>query len=472
MSSTSSSYIWTFMSRIGGQVIYLLTTMVLARLLSPDDFGMIGVLSIIFMVANTLSDAGLGGALMKEENLDRKNCGTIFLFNSIVSLSLYVIIFCLSDFIESFYEIEGLAKVARLMGLVFVFNALNLVPQNILRYNLKFKELSIISIISIVLAAIISIISALLHAGVYALVIYQLTQSISSVIMTYTATQYRISICFDKAAFRRMFSFGIFTTFSMVIDTIYENMIAAVFGKFMSVTSAGYVSQAKKLEEAASLSLIGTVNNTSFPLLAKLANDKQVFVGSVKTLIKKIPLLIYPLLIIVMVYAKEIITLMFGARWLPASEYLAIIIFAGFFIISDAICRNAIKALGAVQVLFYTTLAKRLIGCSVIIICGFISVNLILYAYVASAILGLIISSVALAKCLDDNYIKWIWISVSVLIPVIPICFLLEADYYLFKELSINIPLACLILCIYYFVVLPIFGVDAKSYVKKITARK
>jgi O-antigen/teichoic acid export membrane protein len=267
--NNTSGYIWNFLSRFGGQFIFLVANIVLARMLDPEDFGMVGVLSIIFLVANTLAESGLGGALIIEKEIRKEDCATIFIFNLCVSLTLYFFIFLFANKIESFYHIEGLGLIARCLGIVFVINALGVVPRTILAFQLRFKELCLLNIISSFLGAFVAIILAYSHFEVFSLVYYQIITAVIMTIGSIIVTRYSFPLNGSFESFKRLFSFGFYTTASGVVNTIYENLLTAIYGKFVNVGIAGFFSQAKKIEEASSQAFLAAVNNTTFPVLAK-----------------------------------------------------------------------------------------------------------------------------------------------------------------------------------------------------------
>lgn len=409
----SKAYIWSFVGKFGSQVLYLLTTLVLARLLSPDDFGIIGVLSVIFMVANTLSESGLGGALLMEKELKAINCSTIFVFNVSVSAFLYMLIFFCAPLIENFYNINGLSNIARVLGLVFVINSWGLVPRTVLLFKLQFKRLAIISLVGVICASAISIVMAFMNLGVYALVGYQLSLAIWTTLLLVYNSHYRFSFSFDYGCFKRMFSFGLFTTLTGVIDSIYENMMAAVFGKFMNVAQAGYLTQAKKIEEASSQALILTINTTSFPILSKLKDDIEHFKKEANALQKTIPLVIGPVLVILCVYSDFVISLMFGEKWIESASYLSLLVIAGYFMMNESINRNFIKSLGEVKRLFHYTILKRLFGIILILVLAFINVDYILFGYILSSFIAFIINSCLYANIIRENCLRTIWNSLK-----------------------------------------------------------
>lgn len=461
-----SAYIWNFISKFGGQLLWLITTMVLSRFLAPSEFGVIGVLSIIFMVANTLTESGLGGALVIQKELLKEDCSTISVFNIVVSILIYIIIFICAETIEAFYAVDGLANVTRILSLVFVINAWGIVPRTILYRELRFKAMCVISLIAVTISAIIAIILAFFDFGVYSLVSYQLVLALINTIGLFMMSHYRLCLKFRMSSFRKLFGFGFYTTITGVLDTIYENILAAVFGKFLNITQAGYLSQAKKIEEASAQSILSTVNNTAFPILAKKKNDIEAFKKEADTIITTVPLLIFPLLVIIGIYSKEIIGILFGEKWLPASEYLSLLVFAGAFMIYDAINRNFIKSLGCVDRLFIYTIIKRTIGCCVIITFAVVSVHMILYGYIISAIFGFLLNCQLYSKIIKERLLKNIVQSLKSMAIILPLFLCIYCIYIIMPNIIIKIIASILLLSIYYLYMLPVLGVNIVAKIK------
>lgn len=467
-----SAYIWNFVGKFGSQVLYLLTTMVLARYLSPEDFGIIGILSIIFMVANTLTESGLGGALVIEKEITKEDCATIFLFNTIVSSTIYLVLLLCADSIERFYEVNGLSNITRILGLVFVINSFGIVPRTILYRQLRFKGLCIITLIGVIVSSVVSIVMAIYDFGTYALVAYQISLALVVTLGTIILSRYKFPLGFRWGRFKKFFNFGYYTTITGIVDTVYENIIASIFGKYLSVSDAGYLTQAKKLEEASSQSLLSTVNNTAFPILAKYKDDLPAFKKEADTIILTIPLILSPALIILCLFSKEIIMLLFGEKWLPASDYLTILVIAGFFMILDSINRNFIKSLGFVKYLFRATIFKRTLGCIIIIISGLISIKYILYGYVLSAALGFSINCILYARLIKNGVWHVFIRSTRWIIPISLLSIISMIIQQTCNYLFVKLILMGTLLIIYYLQVLPLYGIKTIDIVKRLFYKK
>ena len=267
------------LAKVGPQTIYLFATILLARILTPDEFGQVGVLAVFISIASTLNDAGLSGSLIKEQNVTTIDYATINIFNIGISTILYLCLFISAGFIEEYFNSPGLKNVTRSLGLVFLINSISTVPRAKLYKELKFRTISWISLVSVTISCVMAIVAAHLNAGVYSLVIYQLLMASIAGLLIIVKSKYRFTLKFSIDSLKRLMSFGVYTTLSNIVDNIYENILVFVFGKALDIKQAGYLAQAKKLDDAAVAGCKDTVNSVSFPVLTKLQFERDKFIA-------------------------------------------------------------------------------------------------------------------------------------------------------------------------------------------------
>lgn len=372
--------------------------MIMARFLTPEDFGAIGVVSIVFFVARTLIDSGFGGSLINEKDIKDIDYSTVSVFNLVMGLGLYGLIIVFSGIIEDYFGILNLRYVMILLGLTLVISPFGLVPNTILQKNLRFSDLCKISVISIILANVISLVMAFYGFGVYALVANQVLQSLFSVIMLFAYSHYRFSFHFSYNSLRKLFSFGFFTALSSMVDEIYENLLTSLTGKYLNVQQAGYLSQSKRLEEAFSISLTSAISTVSFPILSKIKDNENAFMKESESIYRIILLISVPLLVIIAIFSKEVIFIMLGSQWIEASFYLKVLSVAGIFMVMETLIRIFIKSHGDAPALFYYTVLKRVIGICIIIMFMMISRELMIYGYVVGSFLAFVINLILFCR--------------------------------------------------------------------------
>ena len=455
------AYVWGLAGKFVPSFIHLVANIILARFLTPDDFGTIGVVTIIFTVANVLIDSGLGGSLVKEKNITKLDCSTIATFNSVVGLIIYVIIFFSAGFWESYFEIDGLTSIIRILSITFLIGPIGLVPKAIMNRELKFGAISIIAIVSILVASVVSIVMALMGSGVWSLVAFQLVNTAVMVLISCVYCKYIISFRFSWESFKRLFSFGFFTTITSAIDTIYENLITTLTGKYLNVTHAGYLSQAKKLEEALTTSMATAIGNVSFPIITKLKDDIHAFRKECFSVYKVIPLLTFPLLLMVSAFSTEIVELLFGKQWIPAGPYLSALIYAGLFIILETLIRSFIKSFCEVKKLAVATLIKRTLGILILIVAIIIKPESIVNAYILSSLVGLVVNAILFHRILTVSLWELFWRTLIILIPSV-FTYLVVVLFVktITETLSLQVVLSIFALALYYLICMPMFKIS------------
>lgn len=462
-----SAYIWGLFSKFIPQGIYLLTTIVLARYLTPEDFGMIGVLSIIFTVATVLMDSGLGGSLIKEREISALDCSSISCFNVFVSILIYSILFLSADFIEGIYEIDGLSRVIKALGLVFPITSVGLVPKSLLQRRIEFKTIFWNYLLGVFIGSIVSIIVAIKGGGVYALVAYQLITNAVNVTANIICSKYNFSLKLSFSSLKRLLPFGIFTSIISIIDTIYENLMTALVGKFLNVRQAGYLYQGKRIENTLSTSLAGAIGVVTFPILTKHKDDLSVFNREALSTLKNITALSFPILITVAVFSKEIIVFLFGEKWIASGFYLEMLTFAGLFLIIETLIRNFIKALCQVKKLMYATIIKRLLGIAILILSMIIKPDFIVFGYIISSFIGYVINSILFIKLSRIKVFSLITATLSSFVFCIAYYILFKALTFFGFKLLFKVLISVAILALYYFIALPLTGINILSIIKR-----
>ena len=458
-----SEYIWALLGRFLPLVIYLVTTMVLARYLSPDDFGKVGALSVFFMVANNLMDAGLGGSLVKEPTLTKIDCSTIFIFNVVASLILYSVIVIFSSDIETYFSSPGLSSVVRILCFIFVINSFGLVPRSLLTRDLKFRQISIINIISVFIAAVISIILAIIKFGVYALVAYQIVSAAIMVLLSFKISRFSFSFQFSKNSLFRLMPFGIYTTLTSTIDTIYENLITFLFGKYLNMQQAGYLYQAKRLEEVPSQSVAQTISSVAFPVLAKIRTNAIDFSKECTVTFQNVLLFVLPILFTLSIFSELIMCIVLGNQWRPAAPYLSLLIYAAIFHIAETLNRTFIKSTTKVDLLFKYTMIKRFLGIGIIFLCLLIEPKTVLYGYIVSTLIGYILNVHLLARVSEITIALQFRSFAFVLFPNIVYYISMLFIIAFIESIYFQISVCLVLLMIYYLGILRLYNINAIS---------
>lgn len=386
---TVSGMIWSFVQRFGVMIISFCSNLVLARLLTPDDYGLIGMLMIFILIANTFVDGGFGSALIQKKDPTEEDYSTIFYWNLFLSVVLYILLFLCAPYIAQFYELPLLSSVLRVQGGVLILNSLSIIQQNRLRKQLHFKQLSLVGIFSAFLSLVITIYLAYLGWGVWALVAQQLLMSFFNAILYWIVGKWSPKLVFSTKSFKELFGFGGFILLSNLINTLCNNIQGLLIGKFFSPHTMGLYSQARKLEEVASTSLSSVVDQVSYPVLAEVQNDRMQMIKVIKKLITSIAFFSFPAMLLLVVIAEPVIILLYSNKWVECTPYFQVLCVAGLAISLQNINYYAVAAIGKSKALFNWTLIKRAL--SII----FIIVGFVLYG-IWGLLIGMVMASYAM----------------------------------------------------------------------------
>lgn len=365
---TISGMLWSAVQKFGNMGISFVSNIILARMLTPDDYGCIGMLAIFITVSSTFVDGGFGSALIQKKEPTQKDYSTIFWWNLFISFLLYGVLFMSAPVIGDFYHMPLLPSVLRVQGIILIINSLNIIQTNQLRKQLRFKRLANVTITAHAIAAIAAIILAWKGWGVWALVAQQIIGSSVISLILWSINKWIPAFYFSKESFKQLFGFGSFILISNLLNTFCNNIQGLLIGRYFTASIMGYYTQSRKLEEIASHSFSSVIDQVSFPILSKFQSDNSALKEVLRKLVTTISFVAFPLMLILILVAKPIISLIYGEKWLECVPYFQILCIAGIAICLQRIHYYAVASKGKSKDLFIWTIIKRGIGLLILII--------------------------------------------------------------------------------------------------------
>lgn len=359
---TVSGIIWTGVQQFSTMGISFLSNIVLARLLSPDDYGCIGILAIFIVVATLFVNGGFAAALVQKKNPTNEDYCTVFYWNIAVSAILYGILYFSAPLIAQFYKIAMLSDVLRVQGIILFINALSIVQQNILRKELKFKKLSYIQLTSVIISVAIAISLAYNGFGVWALVIQQLALGIITTIILWMTAKWHPALCFSTKSFKELFSYGAYMLMSDILNGICDNIQGLIIGRRYSVTDMGYYSQAKRLETVPTQSISNAVSQVIFPVFSKIQDDKDKLYTATRKGLRSMNFFNIPLMMLLITIADSLLVLLYSEKWIESIPYFRILCVAGLVNCMQSINYQLVCAVGKSKVMFRWNMVKRICG--------------------------------------------------------------------------------------------------------------
>ena len=361
--------LWTSIQRFMSIFIQFISGIVLARLLTPDDYGCIGMLSIFMLLAASFIDGGFGSALIQKKQPTQEDYSTIFFWNLGLSLIIYLILYGTAPIIAKFYHLELLCPILRVQGVVLIINALNTIQINQLNKQFKFKKISIVSLTATIISLSITIIIAYNGYGVWSLVAQNLLMAGIPACIYWLTNKWKPSFVFSIKSFKELFNFGAYVLLTHLTNTLGTNIQGLLIGRMYNSTTMGYYSKAHSTEKLASTTISQVIGQVSYPLYSEIQDNKGALINTIKKLTLFVSYLTFPLMFLLMLLAKPLFIFLYSEKWVLSVPYFQILCFVGLAVCLHSISNQSIAAIGKSKIMFKWAFIKQLLGL-ILIICG------------------------------------------------------------------------------------------------------
>ncbi len=365
---TISGIIWTTLQRYSRMLILFISDIILARLLTPFDYGCIGMLAIFMLIAEVFIDSGFGAALIQKKAPTQEDYSTIFFWNVGLAIVLYVILFFAAPYIAQFYHIPLLNPVLRVQGVILFVYAFNIVQNSLLRKNLNFKVLSVVTIVTSLVSLLVTIVMAFHGYGVWSLVAQNILTAAIPAIVFWFYVKWRPVLTFSWKSFKELFNFGFYMFLIELISQFSYQIQGLLIGRFYTPAVMGYYSKASHTEKVASTSLSQVMSQVTYPLYAAVQDDKETLRNMIRRLSMTLAYITFPLMFILILCAKPIFILLYTDRWLDCVPYFQILCISGLAYSLQSVNYQSITAIGKSKVMFKWTVVKRVVGISLVVI--------------------------------------------------------------------------------------------------------
>lgn len=384
---------WSFVDNIANSGITFLVGLILARLLSPSEYGIMAMITIFIAISNSIIDSGFSNALIRKVEIKRIDYNTAFLFNLVISFFLYIVLFFVSPLIASFFEESILVEVIRVIGFVLIINALSIIPRTIFVREVNFKTQAKVSLISSILSGFVGISMAIYGMGVWSLVGQQMARQLLNTVFLWTYSRWRPILEFSKSSFQEMFGFGSKLLLSGLIDTIYKNIYYLIIGRFYTATQLGQYTRAEQFNVIFSSNLTSVVQRVSYPVLSSIQDESERLREAYRKVIKTTMLLTFSCMLGLAAIAKPLIIILIGDVWLPAAYLLQIICFSGMLYPLHAINLNILQVKGRSDLFLKLEIIKKIIAVGPIVLGIFCGIKYMLWESVVTSLIAYFLNS-------------------------------------------------------------------------------
>lgn len=389
---------WGFADNILGLGITAAANIILARILSPADFGIIGMTAIFMTLSTSLVDSGFTGALTRKKDAVKADFDTVFYFNLAVSCLLYAVLFFCSPFIARFFKEPILVPVIRILGISLVINAFGIVQKIILVRRIDFRTQAWISLVSSFAAAVAAVAMAFYGFGVWSLVVLQVGKLAVNTILLWSVSRWHPGLCFSRKSFRDMFSFGGRLLITSIISAIWSEMYSFIIGKMYSSSVLGQYSRADKVKNMVTSNVSSVMQKVSYPVLASIQDEGERQINVYRKVLKTTVLISFTAVFGVWAVAGPFILTFFGDQWLPAVGYLRIMCFSGLFLPLMMCSANVINADGRSDITLVLEILKTVMGLIPVVFGIIFSVEALLWSMVGVSFILFVVHAAYVSK--------------------------------------------------------------------------
>ena len=402
---TVKGTIWSTLERFSVQGIQFVVMIIMARILTPEDYGLVGMLAIFIAISQSLIDSGFSQALIRKQDRNEVDNSTVFYFNIGVGLVLYFILFFSASIIADFYNEPLLIPITRTIGLSLVFNSLVVVQRALLTIRLDFKTQAKASFAGVIVSGVVGIWMAYTGYGVWAIVLQQLTNLAIITVLLWVLSHWKPIWAYSWKSFKELFSFGSKLLASGLLDTIYRNLYLIVIGKVFKASDLGYYTRAHQFTDFASSNITGILQRVTYPLLCTIQDDDNRLADVYRRLLKTSAFIVFPLMMGLAAVARPMILSFLTEKWLFSASLIQILCFSQMWYPVHAINLNLLQVKGRSDLFLRLEIIKKVIG--VIILCITIPFGLIVMCcgMIANSIIALIINTHYTGKLIHLGFI-------------------------------------------------------------------
>ncbi|TQI71951.1 O-antigen/teichoic acid export membrane protein [Gramella sp. Hel_I_59] len=352
---------WSSAGNLVGQAMQFVVSIILARLLMPEDFGLMAMVLVFTSLAQVFMNFGFGSALIQDKNAAQEDFSTIFYLNVAIGIVLFIITFLISDLVAQFYETEIISKILRILSVTFIISSFGIIPNIILTKEIDFNKVVKVDITANFLSGLVAIILAYLDYGVYSLVAQSIMASLLRTTFIFFASRWTPSLVFEVASVKKYLNFSSNILFINIISKTLDEMDTILIGKFYPAASLGIFNRAKTLRKYPLQIIGGGINKVMYPSLAKIQDDDERLVKYYSALIHILSFLVIPVMFTLVIIAEPLILLILTEKWIEVVPIFQILCLVGFMISIGGINSNIFLTKGKSRFLLKFETVKRIL---------------------------------------------------------------------------------------------------------------
>ena len=402
---TAKGLIWSSVERFSVQGVQFLVMLVIARLLDPKDFGLVGMLAIFLAVAQSLIDSGFSQALIRKQDRTEVDNSTVFYFNIVVSAVLYLILYAIAPWVSDFYNEPQLCSLMRVLCLIVIVNSFAVVQRAIYTASINFKTQAKASFIAALASGLVGVWMAYNGYGVWTLVWQQLLNAGINALVLWVYSNWYPRWVYSWKSFSQLFSFGSKLLASGLLDTLYTNIYLLVIGKIFNAASLGYYTQADRFVKLPSSNTTGILQRVTYPVLCSIQDDDNRLREDYRKLLRLSAFIIFPLMCLLAGIAYPLVDLLLGEKWRFAATLIIPLSFTMMWYPIHAINLNLLQVIGRSDLFLRLEIIKKVIGIVVLVLSIPLGLLFMCYAGIVTSIICLIINTYYTGKLIQVGFL-------------------------------------------------------------------
>lgn len=401
-----SNFIWRLAERIGAQVVSFIVSIVLARILEPSAYGVITMALVLTTVLQVFVDSGMGTALIQKKDADDLDFSTVFYFNMVMCIIIYIIIFCCAPLLAKFYNMPELSAVTRVLSITVLISGVKGVQQSYVSKHMIFKKFFFATLGGTVVSAVVGIVLAYLGFGVWALVAQRLINSVIDTIVLWFTVKWRPKFMFSFCRLRGLFSFGWKMLVSSLIDTAYNQIRPMIIGKVYSASDLAFYNKASTFPSLVIDNVNSSISSVLFPTMSRIQDNTEMLKNITRRSMKISTFLMAPFLMGLAACGESITRILLTEKWLPMCPYMTIICITSMFYPVHTANLSAIRAMGRSDLHLKLEIVKKVVGLIALLVTFKISVMAMAYSLLFTSVASQIINSWPNKKLMNYSYIE------------------------------------------------------------------
>ncbi len=438
---TINGLFWSFIDSFANQGVQFIVGIILARILSPREFGLIGMLTIFIAISQSFVDSGFSNALIRKKNCTQEDYSTVFYFNLLVGLVFYLLLFVSAGSISNFFNEPQLSPLLKVLGIGVVLNAIGIIQRTILTKEINFKLQTRVSLVASISSGTIAVTMALLNYGVWSLVALTLSRFSLNTLFLWFWSKWKPLRTFNKESFNELFAFGSKLLISGLIDTIYQNIYYLIIGKYFSAQELGFYTRADQFKAFPSQNLNSIIGRVSYPVLSSIQDDKEKLKQAYRKIIRTTMFVTFCLMLGMAAVAKPMILTLIGEKWLPSEIYLQMLCFVGMFYPLHALNLNMLQVQGRSDLFLRLEIIKKTLAIPTIVIGIFFGIKLMIAGMMVNTLIAYYLNSFWSGKMIGYSFRQ----QVKDIFPSLLLALIMAATVFILGNFLVLAPITKLI---------------------------